>query len=147
MNRLTTQSTPPTSRTAWVSLQEANAIATVDMRTATVTEVAPLGLKDHAAVSNALDPSDRDGGIHLGTWPVKGLYEPDAVAAYAVRGQEYVVTANEGDTRDYDCYTEEARVSALTLDPTAFPAAATLKANAALGRLTVTTTSPNEPSG
>ena len=78
---------------------------------------------------------------------MKGLYQPDAVAAYAVRAEGYVVTANEGDTRDYDCYNEESRVSALTLDPTTFPNAALLKANAALGRLTVTTTSPTGPSG
>jgi hypothetical protein len=139
--------TSTNGRTAWVSLQEANALATIDVRSARVTAIAPLGTKDHLVASNAIDPSDRDGGIHIGTWPVKGLYEPDAVASYAVKGKSYVVTANEGDTRDYPCYGEEARVSTLTLDPTAFPNAAALKANAALGRLTVTTTSPQGPAG
>jgi len=135
------------SRTAWVSLQEANAIAMIDLPSATVTDVAPLGLKDHALATNALDPSDRDGGIQLGSWPVKGLYQPDAIAAYAVRGQDYVVTANEGDTRVYGCFDEEARVSTRTLDPMAFPNGSALKANTALGRLTVSTTSPAGSAG
>ncbi|HSO65633.1 MAG TPA: choice-of-anchor I family protein, partial [Ornithinibacter sp.] len=135
------------SRTAWVSLQEANALAKVDIRSATVTDVVPLGLKDHARRANSLDPSDRDGGIRIGRWPVKGLYQPDAIASYAVRGKEYVVTANEGDTRDYECFSEEARVSSLTLDPVAFPDAEALTADSALGRLTVSTTSPEGPNG
>ena len=135
------------SHTAWVSLQEANAIATVDIRSATVTDVAALGLKDHSLAANALDPSDGDGGITIGTWPVKGLYQPDAIASYAVRGQHYVVTANEGDTRDYGCYNEEARVRSLALDPVVFPNAAALKANSALGRLTVSRTSPAGQAG
>jgi hypothetical protein len=47
--------------------------------------------------------------------------------------------ANEGDTRDLPgFFTEEARVSTLTLDPTVFPNAAILQQNANLGRLTVT---------
>jgi uncharacterized protein len=69
---------------------------------------------------------------------VFGMYQPDAIASYRVRGRDYFVTVNEGDARDWPGYAEEARVSALTLDPTAFPNAATLKANANLGRLNVT---------
>lgn len=137
----------PNGHTAWVSLQEANAIATVDIRSATVTRVAPLGLKDHSHAANALDPSDRDGGVAIGTWPVKGLYQPDAIASYSVRGKDFIVTANEGDTRDYECYGEESRVSALDLDPVAFPNAAALTADEALGRLTVSTTSPSGSAG
>ena len=138
------------SRTAWVSLQEANALAVVDVATATVTDVLPLGLKDHSVAGAGLDPSDRDGGARIGTWPVKGLYMPDSVAAYASRGSTYVVTANEGDARDYDGYGDEARVSSLTLSPDAFGGAAgvaALRAPAALGRLTVSTTSPRDAQG
>lgn len=38
------------------------------------------------------------------------MYMPDAIASYRARGTEYLVTANEGDARDYDCYSEEVRV-------------------------------------
>jgi hypothetical protein len=90
-----------------------------------------------------LDASDRDGPsntgrINIRPWPVFGMYQPDAIASYRVDGHDYFVTVNEGDARVWPGYDEEARVSALTLDPVAFPNGATLKANANLGRLTVT---------
>ena len=50
------------------------------------------------------------------------------------------MTANEGDAREWPGLVEEARVSALTLDSTAFPDAATLRLPANLGRHTVTRT-------
>jgi DNA-binding beta-propeller fold protein YncE len=101
-------------RTAWVSLQEANALAVLDVRTATVTDLLPLGTVDRRQV--AFDPSDRDGAINLGTWPVQGFRLPDAIDSYRVRGTDYIVTANEGDARDYDAYSEEARVKDLGQD-------------------------------
>jgi 2',3'-cyclic-nucleotide 2'-phosphodiesterase/3'-nucleotidase/5'-nucleotidase len=128
----------PDGKTAWATLQEANAIVEIDVRRATVTEVRALGLKDHSAAGNGLDPSDRDNAIAIANWPVHGMYMPDAVQAYDFKGRTYYVTANEGDARDYDGFAEEARVSALTLDPTAFPNAIFLRDNARLGRLTVT---------
>ena len=87
-----------------------------------------------------LDASDRDSAINIRNWPVFGMYEPDAIAAYGVRGRTYLVTANEGDAREWPGLVEEARMSALTLDPAAFPDAATLRNNANLGRLNVTRT-------
>ena len=133
-----------------MSLQEANALAVVDVRSATVTDILPLGTKDHAVPGNELDPSDRDGGIAIGSWPVHGLYLPDAVDTYTSRGQTYVVTANEGDARDYDGYGEEERVADLTLSPDVFggeAGVAALQAPSALGRLTATTTSPTDAQG
>ncbi len=126
--------------TAFVTLQENNAVAILDMATETVTEIKPLGLKDHNAPDQGLDASDRDGGINIQNWPVFGMYQPDAIASYSVGGQTYYITANEGDARDYDGFAEEVRVgsSSYVLDPTAFPDAATLKDQANLGRLTVT---------
>ena len=58
----------------------------------------------------------------------------------ASKGRTYLVTANEGDAREWPGLVEEARVSALTLDSAAFPDAATLRQNANLGRHTVTRT-------
>lgn len=90
-----------------------------------------------------LDASDRDGRINIRPWPVKGLYQPDTIAAYRVGGRVYLVTANEGDARDYAGFSEEVRVGSLTLDPTAFPNAAALKNDQTLNRLRVTKTLGN----
>jgi 2',3'-cyclic-nucleotide 2'-phosphodiesterase / 3'-nucleotidase / 5'-nucleotidase len=125
-------------RTAYVSLQENNAIAVVDIRTATVTDLLPLGTKDHGVPGNELDPSDRDGRIAIASWPVVGLFQPDAIATYRVGGEDLIVTANEGDARDYDGFSEEVRVRDLPLCADAFPAG--IQADDRLGRLRVTDT-------
>lgn len=137
----------PDSSKAWVSLQEANALGVIDLKTLTVTQIVPLGFKDQSLAGNTFDGSDRDGAgntalINLQNWPVWGLYEPDGLALYQSAGKHYLVSANEGDTRDYSTYSEEARVSTLTFDPS-FPNSATLKTNAAIGRLTISKASNN----
>jgi hypothetical protein len=101
-------------RTAHVVLQEANAFAVLDVRSAEFTDIVPFGTKDHLAAGNEFDASDRDGGIRIENWPVRGMYQPDGFDTYSWRGQTLLVTANEGDTRDWDGYSEESRLSALT---------------------------------
>ncbi len=128
--------------TAWVSLQENNAIAIVNIVNAQVTSILPLGAKNFNAPGNGLDPSDQDGvvfggatnspAVRINNWPVFGLYQPDTIATVTIAGQTYLISANEGDTRN-----EARRVSTLTLDPNAFPNAATLKLTQNLGRLDV----------
>lgn len=131
----------PHSGIAYVSLQENNAMAVVDLVSAQVIDLLPLGYKNHNdAATGALDASDRDDEINIREWPVVGMYQPDAIATYQVHGETYIVTANEGDARDYDGFAEEARVRDLTLDPMAFPDSDDLQENQNLGRLTVTTT-------
>jgi hypothetical protein len=127
------------SRTAYVSLQENNALAIVNIANASITAIKPLGTKDHTLIYNAIDASDRDGGMNMQTWPIRGYYMPDAIASFEINGKTYIASANEGDSRDYGGYSEETRVGDLTLDPTAFPNAATLQNNANLGRLKTTT--------
>lgn len=85
-----------------------------------------------------LDASDRDSAINIRSWPVYGMYQPDAIASFRHDKKTFLITANEGDARDWPGFSEEARVSALTLDPTLFPNATTLKRNENLGRLNVT---------
>jgi DNA-binding beta-propeller fold protein YncE len=128
----------PDSRRAWVTLQENNAIAEVDLVVGSILKIWPLGTKDVTMPANAIDPSDRDSRVQLGTWPVQAFFLPDAIAPFAASGIDYVVTADEGDTRAYTGYNEEARIGALTLDPAAFPNAATLRQDANLGRLIAT---------
>ena len=129
------------SRQAVVTLQENNALAIVDLKRAKVTELVALGTKDHAAAENALDASNRDDGINIQSWPVRGMYQPDAIASYRYRGKTYLVTVNEGDARDYDGYSEEVRVKDLDLDRTAFPDADYLQQDQNIGRLKTTTAS------
>lgn len=136
----------PDGRSARVVLQEANALAALDLSdiaAPVITDIIPLGLKDHMIPGNELDPSDRDPHgnpqVRIGNWPVFGMYQPDAIAAYEFDGRTYYVTANEGDDRnDFIPGEETARIKDLELDPTVFPDAAALQADGALGRLRVT---------
>jgi len=132
---------------AYVTLQENNAVAEVDIATATALQILPLGLKNHNLPGNGLDASDRDlapgfstGTINIQNWPVFGMYQPDAISGFTVGGNRYYITANEGDSRAWTGFSEEVRVGAgaYLLDPTVFPNAATLKLNQNLGRLQLT---------
>jgi len=138
------------SRTAWVTLQENNAIGILDIRAGRFTELVALGFKDYTVLGNGLDASDRDnpdppptGVINIGNWPVLGMYQPDGIASYRVRGQTYLVTANEGDAREYTGFDERRRVGQLGLDPMVFPDAETLREERNLGRLRVTQVNGN----
>jgi hypothetical protein len=102
------------SRTAWVALQENNAIAVLDVQAGKFTALRGLGFKDHLLAGNELDVSDRDEVINITNWPVYGIYQPDAIASYLYRGRNYIVTANEGDARAYAGFEEEARFRALS---------------------------------
>lgn len=127
----------PDSKTAFVSLQESNAIAVIDTETAALKKVFSLGFQDYSKVK--ADLSDKDGGINRKNWPVLSFRMPDTVKAFTKDGVNYVVMSNEGDSRDYDGYSEEARVKDIKLDPTAFPNAEELQKKENLGRLKITT--------
>ncbi|MGE8523024.1 MAG: choice-of-anchor I family protein [Acinetobacter pseudolwoffii] len=91
--------------TAWVALQENNALAKIDITSAKVVAVYPLGFKDHGLTGQGMDISDADGldaqgKINIQPWAnVRGLYMPDAIASFEVAGKTYIVSANEGDAR------------------------------------------------
>jgi len=95
---------------AYVTLQENNAIAVVDVEAAFVKSIFGLGVKLHVLRKNALDASDRDGATNIRPWPVCGMYQPDGIAAYTYRGRTFLLTANEGDARDYGGFSEERRL-------------------------------------
>ena len=125
--------------TAWVTLQENNAVAIVDL-TSNTLEIKALGFKDHSLTGNELDASDKDNKISIQNWPVKGMYMPDTIATFEVGGNTYYITANEGDALDYAGFSEEDRIKDLTLDPDAFTNSSELQKDDKLGRLTVTNT-------
>jgi hypothetical protein len=100
-----------------------------------------------------LDASNRDGIINMRTWPVYGVYHPDAITSFTVGGRTFVVSANEGDAREYEGgfevvpaeggenleieveFVDETRVEDEDLDPTSFPNPALLQLQENLGRL------------
>jgi hypothetical protein len=128
------------SNYAWVTLQENNGVAKVDLENKVIEAIYPLGFKDYNLPGNEIDPSDKDGVKALSNWPVYGVYMPDAIKYIKVNGVDYVITANEGDSRDYSGCGEEERIKDVVLDPTAFPDAAELQKSENLGRLKITST-------
>ena len=107
--------------TAYVALQEANAIATVHIPSARVTGILPLGFTDHSLAGQGIDPSDRD-PRNAPTFDIRtyedlfGMYMPDGLASYRAGGQTYLVSANEGDAREWGEYVEPVRVADLADD-------------------------------
>lgn len=131
------------SKFAYVSLQENNGLATVDLTSKKLVSVKGFGFKDWSQWK--LDASDKDDGINMRTYQnLYGMYQPDTIASYQWKGANFVVTANEGDGREYffdvsteaECtskggsdfdsddgclsYTDEIRAEDLILDSTAF---------------------------
>jgi secreted PhoX family phosphatase len=129
------------STKAYVVCQENNAILVIDLQNETIEDVIALGYKDYSLAANAIDASDEDGikGNFVQYDHLFGMYMPDMIEIVTIAGNDYIITANEGDSRDYSGYSEEARVRDLILDPVAFPNAAVLQQDENLGRLKVTT--------
>ena len=150
------------SKMAFVSLQENNAQAIVDIEQAEVVKIVPLGFKDYR--NYTADISNKDGGVNLQKWSgVYGMYQPDTIASYSADGQTFIVTANEGDARDYwynsfsekEClesgglrfddedgclgFSEEVRVKKVNVSP-AHPNADKAKNPAEMARLKITNT-------
>lgn len=99
-----------TGTRAYVTLQEANGLAVLNLQTQSFEKIVGLGLKDFSLPGNGIDPSDQDGRIELRSANVKGLYQPDGIASYQAGGKTFLVMANEGDAREDG--TDERRGSA-----------------------------------
>ncbi|GLX79017.1 alkaline phosphatase [Thalassotalea insulae] len=131
------------SKIAFVSLQENNAIAIVDLDSDSLVKIQGLGLKSWA--NSTLDASDKDDAINFRSYQnLYGMYQPDTIASYQWQGANFIVSANEGDGREYffdaaseeECmssggidydeddgclsYSDESRAEDLALDPQAF---------------------------
>lgn len=131
------------SKMAYVSIQENNAMAIINLTTNTLVDVKGLGYKDWSSLN--IDASDKDGGINFQQYDnLFGMYQPDTIATFTWKDAGFIVSANEGDGREYffdanseaDCaakggldydeddgclaYTDESRVEDLNLDPIAF---------------------------
>ncbi|MBW3695976.1 alkaline phosphatase [Vibrio sp. T187] len=96
----------------YVSLQENNAIAAIDVESASIDEIFGLGGKSWQ--STQLDASNKDKalGKFKSYSKLEGLYMPDSIASYTVNGNTYIVTANEGDGREYGIETTQSQCDA-----------------------------------
>jgi hypothetical protein len=133
------------SQKAWVTLQENNAVAEINLGSNTITSVWALGTKDMSLPGNGADISDNNNQILIANWPIKSYYIPDAVANYNVGGTNYLITANEGDEKEYTGFEERTTIGAGTygLDATQYPHAAMLKKAHNAGRMRVTNLNGN----
>lgn len=129
----------PTATRAYVTLQENDAVAEIDLVRAAVIAILPLRSSDFGFTG--IDPSAADGGINIAPWPVYGLYQPDGIATYQTNGRQLVVTANEGRLRDTAGFSERALVRDLVLDPDVFLDGPLLQTDENLGTLAVTNAS------
>ncbi len=100
------------SKRAYVSLQEANSIAVLDIQNKKFTAVKGLGFKDHNIEKNAIDLV-KDKTINIKAQPVNGTYMPDGISIYEYKGKTYILTANEGDGREWGSY---SNIGAATID-------------------------------
>ncbi len=124
----------PDGRSAYVAIQEANAIVAIDVAGARIAWAHGLGLKDFSACG--MDPSDRD-GVAIRPVPVLGLRQPDTVVCWESGGARWLATSNEGEVRESGGLDEKVRMAKLKLDPARFPDADVLQRPEQLGRLQV----------
>ncbi|EHR4992019.1 choice-of-anchor I family protein [Vibrio parahaemolyticus] len=92
----------------YVALQENNAMTIIDPQNHSVEKIVALGEKSWS--NSKLDASNKDKIIgNLKSYPqLVGLYMPDTLDSYSVNGQTYIVSANEGDGREYGFKTTQA---------------------------------------
>ncbi|MEN9840836.1 MAG: hypothetical protein RL376_636 [Verrucomicrobiota bacterium] len=87
-----------TNTTAYISLQEANAIAQLDLTTGKYTNISSFG-----TITQTIDASDQDGASNGKAISINdtvvGLPMPDTITKFERSGTTYIVTANEGDAR------------------------------------------------
>ncbi len=84
---------------AYVSIQENNGLAIINLEDNSL-ELKGLGFKDWSNLQ--FDASDKDGGVNFKSYPgLYGMYQPDTIASFSWKGANFIVSANEGDAREY----------------------------------------------
>ncbi|MEO1003030.1 MAG: hypothetical protein AAFX65_07960 [Cyanobacteria bacterium J06638_7] len=85
-------------RRAFVTLQESNAIAEVNLANRTIKRIFSAGEQNYRR-AGIFDTSDEDGGFQPGIRRFFGLMMPDGLDTFEQDGKQYIITANEGDGR------------------------------------------------
>ena len=92
------------NKTAFVSLQENNAIASIDIESGEINYVKGLGFIDHSLPGNEIDAVRGKGDnaqIDIKRDNFFGTPMPDGIAFLSKNGKDYILTANEGDAREW----------------------------------------------
>ncbi len=85
---------------AYITLQEANSIAVLDIASASFDGVYSAGFEDFGR--NAVDIDKKDEAYKPYKYSsLRGIRMPDGIAAFNADGKTYLVTANEGDAREW----------------------------------------------
>ncbi len=118
---------------AYVTIQEANGLGVLDVASKDWIEIRKA---QETKLSNvAMDTSDRDSGKGPRNYQnVVGAGQPDAITGFKIGAGDYLITANEGDAREYSCLNDDLRGSSLKVDGRRFPEWKTLSSSAELGR-------------
>ena len=99
------------NKTAYVSLQENNAIASIDIENAKINYVKGLGFIDHTLPGNEIDAirgKDANAKIDIKSDDFLGTPMPDGIVFVSKGGKDYILTANEGDAREWGDYENTA---------------------------------------
>lgn len=87
-----------TNDIAYVSLQENNGLAIIDLEELTV-DVVGLGTKSWAGLNIDIQEND---AVSFGQYTgIYGVYQPDTIANFTWKDATFILTANEGDAREY----------------------------------------------
>lgn len=95
------------SKTAFVSLQENNAIASIDIESGKINYVKGLGFIDHSVEGNEIDAvrgKGKNAKIDIKNDNFLGTPMPDGIAFLSKNGRDFILTANEGDAREWKNY-------------------------------------------
>lgn len=91
----------PDGSHAYVALQEANAVAVLDIEQAEFIGIWSLGFKNHLIDGNEIDANKDDKRVGIQWANLRGVYMPDGIAVMTCDGVDYVLTANEGDASEW----------------------------------------------
>ncbi|CAE8717012.1 unnamed protein product [Polarella glacialis] len=108
--------------TIYANLQENSAIVTINAATGTATSIHAYGLKDWSSAGTA-DGIDtvKDNDCKLEKKPgFKSMRMPDSIATFVVGGVTYIVTANEGDDKEYGDFEEKQKFKDMIVSASAF---------------------------
>lgn len=92
------------NKTAFISLQENNAIASIDIESGDINYVKGLGFIDHSLEGNEIDAvrgKGKNAKIDIKNDNFLGTPMPDGIAFLSKNGKDYILTANEGDAREW----------------------------------------------